>query len=327
MKKVRSVLRYLFVPGHHNNHQPALLSHGALTAYLMLAVASFVIFRNIALQTDNILGFATDISVDRIVELTNAQRQSSGIGTLTYNAQLSEAAAAKANDMMSKGYWAHFGPNGEAPWGFILGAGYQYEYAGENLAKNFMDSGSVVNAWMQSESHRANILNNNYLDIGVAVVNGNLSGEDTTLVVQMFGSRSTIAGESTTNSEPQQVLDEPVQTTPIPVRGRTIPTRAQEPTVGLRADNPTATPVLTEQIVIAPKTSSAANTSPYINLLPAFRLISAVAIAFLIVIFVIDLYHMSRTQFHKHRGKHIAHIIFLLAILIGIYFLGRGAIL
>ncbi len=328
MKKVKSVLRHLFVPGHHNNHHSGALSHFALTAYLVVAVVSFVTLRNISIQTDNVLGFATDISPSRVVELTNNQRQSSGLGTLTYNDQLAVAAAAKAQDMIAKGYWAHFGPSGETPWGFILSSGYQYEYAGENLAKNFMDSGSVVNAWMASETHRANILNSNYKEIGVAILNGNLSGEDTTLVVQMFGSKSQIAGESTDSIQPETSAAPIEQVTMIPVRGRTLPTQYQKQKTNLQAVNPSIAPVLTEQINLTPVTDSPQeNTSPYINLLPAFRLISAIAIGFLIVIFAIDLYHISRTQFHKHRGKHMAHIIFLIAILIGIYFLGRGAIL
>lgn len=323
MKKIKKALRHLFVPGHHNNHHPSALSHMALTVYLVLAFISFVVLRNISLETGNVLGFATDISPSRIVELTNDQRKSAGLSTLTYNESLAAAAAAKAQDMMSKGYWAHFGPSGETPWGFILNAGYQYEYAGENLAKNFMDSGAVVDAWMRSESHRANIMNNNYKEIGVAILNGSLSGEDTTLVVQMFGSKSKIAGVTSEESSPQAESAPVAQTTIIPVRARTMPTQVTKS--NLQAANPTLVPTLTEKIVLTP--SSTEEYSPYLNLFPAFRLISAIAIGFLIIIFAIDLYHVSRTQFHKHRGKHLAHIIFLVAILIGIYFLGRGAIL
>lgn len=328
MKKVKNILRHLFIAGHHNNHHPAILSHAALTAYLVVAVASFVVLRNISTQTSNVLGFATDISPSRVIELTNTQRQSAGLGTLTYNDRLTSAAAAKAQDMMAKGYWAHFGPSGETPWGFILSSGYQYEYAGENLAKNFMDSSAVVDAWMRSESHRANIMNSNYKEIGVAILNGNLAGEDTTLVVQMFGSRSQIADEQTAAPEAQITATQVEQITAIPVRGRTIPTSAQKAKINLEAANPTVTPAFSEQVILTPPAGvPVQQLSPSINLFPAFRLISAVAIALLIVVFMIDLYHVSRTQYHKHRGKHFAHILFLMAILIGIYFLGRGAIL
>jgi hypothetical protein len=66
-------------------------------------------------------------------------------------------------------------------------AGYQYEYAGENLAKNFLFSKNVVEAWMDSPTHRENVLRPEYTDVGFAVVNDVLNGEETTLVVQMFG--------------------------------------------------------------------------------------------------------------------------------------------
>lgn len=321
MKSIQRALRHLFVPGHHNNHHSALTSHRALTAYLILAISSFVLIHHIGQYSDNVLGFATDISPDRIIEVTNAKRQSAGLGTLTYDARLAQAAAAKAQDMMSKGYWAHFGPNGESPWDFILGVNYQYEYAGENLAKNFMDSGAVVEAWMNSETHRANLLNGNYKDIGVAMLNGNLLGEETTLVVQMFGTKSAIAGETTQEVQAPQPTQESLS--PVPVRARTLPT-----------DVPTGTPVPytaqspgTEVEIALPSGEAYTRPSPSINLYPAFRMLSAVSIVFLVIIFTIDLFHISRTQFHRHRGKHLAHMIFLVAILIGMYFLSKGTIL
>ena len=100
---------------------------------------------------------------------------------------MAEAAREKALNMFKNNYWAHYGPNGETPWQFVLEAGYQYEYAGENLAKNFLFSDGVMEAWMDSETHRENILRDEYTEVGFAVVNGLLEGEETTLVVQMFG--------------------------------------------------------------------------------------------------------------------------------------------
>lgn len=325
MHTLRRVLRHVFIPGQHNNHQSAALSHAALSAYLVIAVVAFVVLRNIAIQTQNVLGFATDISPERVIELTNQQRSSNGIGTVSYDALLTQAAYAKAQDMFSKGYWSHFGPSGESPWTFILGAGYQYEYAGENLAKNFMDSGAVVQAWMNSPTHRDNILNTHYRDVGVAVVNGNISGEDTTLVVQMFGSKSVLAQTSTTAPDTRaKTLGE--EATPIPVRARALPqtneitpTRPLLPTIITQSS--------TNLVTSLPEGELKVRRGPYINLFPAFRFMSAFAVALLIVIFMIDLYHLSHTPYDRHRGKHIIHIVFLAAILIGIFFLGKGVIL
>lgn len=135
----------------------------------------------------HILGFATDINTNDLLVQTNTQRQQNGLSALTYNNVLSNAAYQKANDMFDDDYWAHVAPDGKTPWDFIISNGYKYTYAGENLAKDFSKSSSVVSAWMNSPSHRANILNPNYTEVGFAVVNGNLNGEETTLVVQMFG--------------------------------------------------------------------------------------------------------------------------------------------
>ncbi|MDP1629757.1 MAG: CAP domain-containing protein, partial [bacterium] len=87
------------------------------------------------------------------------------------------------------GYFSHVGPEGAEPWYWIKKAGYDYVYAGENLARGFIDANSVFNAWMKSAGHRANILNSRYTEIGVAVLSGNMAGRETTLIVQMFGSR------------------------------------------------------------------------------------------------------------------------------------------
>lgn len=330
MKDFRRILHGLFIPSHRNNHHPHAISHGALTVYLVAAVASFVVLRNIGIQTGNVLGFATDVSVDRVLSLTNEQRLQSGLPALTYSQELSQAAAAKAQDMFGKGYWAHFGPSGESPWNFILGAGYQYEYAGENLAKNFMDSGSLVNAWMSSTTHRDNILNGNYKEIGIAVVNGNLSGEDTTLVVQMFGSRSQLPVATTVTEQETQgsgIVAENIPVVTVTPATEDGPFDSEDRLVLVKSETspiPSNEPETVETITLP---APAKTSSPTLNLLPAFRLIASIAIVILIIIFLIDFYHITRSQFHSHRGKHIAHLIFLIAMLVAIYFLGRGAIL
>ena len=305
----------------------------ALTAYLILGMASFVVLKNIDSQTSNVLGFATDISSDRLFALTNEKRVNNGLPELAYNSQLAAAAAGKAQDMFTKGYWAHFGPNGESPWTFILGSGYSYDTAGENLAKNYTTSGEVVDAWMDSPTHRENVLKSSYRDVGFAVANGNLGGEDTTLVVQMFGSKSLLAPSVPTEAPA------PTQSTQSEVNGaetKAVPVAAHAPTVSPDLKD-TAKPV-----AILPTTSPTPNTNlsaivlqakypqpkPFsLDLYPAFKTIVALLVAFLVSAFVIDLYHLSETEHLVHRGKHIAHVIFLVAILLAMFFLGRGSIL
>ena len=130
------------------------------------------------------------VSSSELVTLANSARAKEGLGNLQTNTKLESAAFAKANDMLEKGYFAHASPDGKTPWDFITEAGYSYVYAGENLAIGYADSAELHNAWMNSASHRDNIMNPNFRDIGVAVVSGQYQGGETTVVVQMFGSTS-----------------------------------------------------------------------------------------------------------------------------------------
>jgi hypothetical protein len=124
---------------------------------------------------------------------------------------LTSAAHAKADNMFDEQYWDHFGPNGETPWQFILASGYSYVYAGENLAKGFTTSEGVHAAWMASASHRENIMNANYKEIGIAVVPGTLLGEDVLLVVQIFGATGSLPE---TNGETSQSVENETDSIP-----------------------------------------------------------------------------------------------------------------
>jgi hypothetical protein len=173
-------LKSLFVPTKENHQKPYLLSKVAIIFYTFVLV-----FVN---SFGGLIGLseveASSITPENIIALTNQERLGYGLNTLSTNAQLSAAALAKANDMFEKQYWDHFGPNGESPWQFIRATGYNYVYAGENLAKGYRTAEGVHEAWMASPTHKANIVSGNYTDIGVAVVEGELLGKQTTLVVR-----------------------------------------------------------------------------------------------------------------------------------------------
>jgi len=204
MEKIKTFIHRLFVPHEENNFRAKSLHTDFLTVYLVIAFLMMIAFK----QDNNVLGFATDISVDKLYQLTNEQRQNNGLSPLSLNSALTLAAQRKAENMFSENYWSHYSPDGKTPWDFILGAGYQYEYAGENLAKNFLFSNGVVDAWMNSTTHRDNLLKKEYTEVGYAIVNGVLNGEQTTLVVQEFGKpiASSFTPPSVQVSVPQQIL-------------------------------------------------------------------------------------------------------------------------
>lgn len=133
--------------------------------------------------------FATEINSSNIINLTNRERSRNNIQILTENSELASAADSKANDMLNNRYFEHFSPDGKTPWNFIKGNNYDYRFAGENLAMDFKTSEGIHNAWMKSGSHKKNILNSNYEEIGIGIVKGDFNGNETTMVVQMFGTK------------------------------------------------------------------------------------------------------------------------------------------
>ncbi|PIR83995.1 hypothetical protein COU18_01135 [Candidatus Kaiserbacteria bacterium CG10_big_fil_rev_8_21_14_0_10_51_14] len=125
-----------------------------------------------------------------LVDLANGDRADNSLGTLTMNPILVAAAQAKADDMAGKGYFAHTAPDGTDSWHWFQEAGYTFSYAGENLAVDFSDSVDVERAWMQSPTHRDNILGQQFTEIGIATAQGMYEGRFTTFVVQMFAAPS-----------------------------------------------------------------------------------------------------------------------------------------
>lgn len=183
-----------FVPHRHRidepQHRAHLISVTALLVYLQLVAVFGFGFYILKVAGSSVLGTAT-YSAAEIIRLTNQQRNLNGLAGLSENKQLNRAAEAKAADMLAFDYWAHYSPQGKSPWNFINDAGYQYTYAGENLARDFEDAEGVVTAWMNSPSHRSNMLDENFREIGVAVASGKLGGREGVLVVQEFGANPT----------------------------------------------------------------------------------------------------------------------------------------
>lgn len=125
----------------------------------------------------------------KIISETNLQRmQNANLPALKESSKLDAAAAAKANDILLNQYFEHVSPAGIDPGKLVQSHGYEYIVAGENLILgNFLSEKEVVQNWMDSPGHRANILNNRYTEIGVAIVKGTYKGETVWVGVQEFG--------------------------------------------------------------------------------------------------------------------------------------------
>lgn len=235
------------LPSTKNNHHPHVLRPLGLSVVLGLILFSNLGYNYTTARQMQVLGYATSISANEVINLSNQQRAANGISALTYSGQLAQAAYVKAQDMFAKDYWSHYNPEGQGPAYFIASSGYNYSTGGENLAKDFNTSAGVVNAWMNSAGHRANILQGAYVHTGVAVVNGNFQGADTTLVVAMYG-----APQAT----PPPPAPAPVAPTPAPAAPKPpAPSSSQTQATTQPAESTTPTPEATDQ-------SQLAETSP-----------------------------------------------------------------
>jgi hypothetical protein len=203
----RHVGRHLkdhFIPHEGNDHLPHVLHHRVLVLYSAFLVLVKISVLTLPLFLPYNQAQLLAITPSNIVTLTNQSRSDYGLAVLSENAKLTVAAQNKARDMMKKGYFAHYSPDGVSPWYWITQAGYDYSFAGENLAIRFSTAEGVSEAWLASPAHRANILSKDFSEIGVAVLTDNFGSEGVaTLVVQMFGRPQ--SGATTPQPVPQQV--------------------------------------------------------------------------------------------------------------------------
>jgi hypothetical protein len=183
--QLRRHMKLAFVPHHANQYRPHLIRRYGIAALLVVIIGVQVGYNYST--TGTVLGDKAAISTDTLLTDTNAERVKNKLPPLALDGKLSQAAFLKAKDMLAHQYWAHTAPNGATPWQWFSEAGYNYSYAGENLAKNFHSADAVTAAWIASPEHEANIVDEHYTQVGFAVVDGVLSGKETTLVVALYG--------------------------------------------------------------------------------------------------------------------------------------------
>jgi len=163
----------------------------------------------------NVLGYATNMSVSGLLDGTNQQRVANGLGNLALSGTLNQAAQAKAADMAAKDYWSHNSPSGETPWTFISATGYAYHTAGENLAYGFTSPSDTITGWMNSPGHRANILNTSFTQVGFGIIDiANYQGQGAqTLVVAMYALPTTSPVPAAAAPSPTPIAKAAVLTT------------------------------------------------------------------------------------------------------------------
>jgi len=223
--------KQFILPSEDNNYKSRFLQSNGLFYCVVLLLALKITTALIPINIPHNIFFA-DITKSALENFVNQTRQSLGLKPLSENAKLNQAAQLKAENMVQDQYFNHTSPSGVSPWFWFSQAGYKYKYAGENLAIGFYDSQEVYNAWLNSPSHKANIINPNYTDVGTAVLSG-FGQNNTIVVVQEFAS-------------------------PLPAKAVTV-NNNQKPAAVQPAKNKTAEAVKPAPTIEAQNTQTAAN--------------------------------------------------------------------
>jgi len=263
MKRIAKTLKKYFVPHEENDHRPHILRRKIISfACLVMLVGelAFILGTSFIVPHSNLFGI---ILGSALTDETNSQRAADNLSKLHMNPLLQAAAQEKANDMAANNYFAHTSPAGKTPWYWFASVGYNFIYAGENLAVNFSDSEDVTNAWMNSPEHRANILNANFTEIGMATAQGEFNGSPAIYVVELFGTPATAGApiamahtEAPTNTATHPV---PPVTTPVVIASETAALGNIEQTfVAVKGAETGTAPIA---VVHAAQTSSEANTA------------------------------------------------------------------
>jgi uncharacterized protein YkwD len=334
-KSLLHTLKKWVYPHEHNDHHPHAIRHQALSLYIAILLTFNIGYNLFVAHSNQVLGFATAISQQEIIRLTNVERAKAGAPTVTENTQLNQAAMLKAKNMFEEDYWAHYAPSGKSPWYWFDQAGYAYTLAGENLARDFDTSQGVINGWMNSPSHKANMLATGYKDIGIAVLNGVLGGRETTLVVQHFGTPVTIASNSTPST--QGAISNPPQQSP-PVA---------KPQVSLQTAPSQATPVQDQTLIAqeqSPRLTGAAGIPfispdliaalPYQLLNPApmhtwstQQVMTVIFLLGLMLLFIFDFAVLHKKQIQRPHSHSLLHAGMMAVAVVVVLYSTSGGVL
>ncbi len=153
-----------------------------------MSIAAFVFFLFQANQVQSVRKTQVGYEAVDLHSVINRERIQRDISPLLVNDKLMAAAQEKAEDMQKNNYFSHISPvNGKAWSEFIKDNDYTYKEAGENLANGYDSVEEMVEAWLNSPSHRENLLNESVSETGFGIVSGDLNNYPTTFVVQVFG--------------------------------------------------------------------------------------------------------------------------------------------
>lgn len=319
--KVFRHLKLFFFSHKENKHTPHILRE--MTLILILLMTFFflgVSYARYFYFHKTVLGANVESSI--LIDLTNEARIRHNKIPLIKNLNLENAANMKADDMITNNYFAHNSPNGVTPWFWIKKAGYNFIYAGENLAIDFTDSIDIEEAWLKSPEHRANILNGDFKEIGISTKAGKSEGKYTIFVVQMFGTENNFSNRSSLDRAPKRTNDSIINKK---VTDSNI-SHDEEFVAEINLKEEKEESV--DQKILGEATTTVINNTNYEKYSSSlqktifyfwYRLNSLYKIIIFLILFSIS--SLFFVEFKKHHWKHILYgMISILVIILALYF-------
>src|SRR3989344_4401430 len=187
---MKKTLKKYFIPHAENNYHPHILHTKRAVLYTAVFIALKAIVIGFVLLLPSAVFVLPDILAEqqsKIIALTNELRLEKGLPGLAVSDTLNFSSDIKAVDMAEKGYFSHVSPEGRKLAYYLRQVGYKYTVAGENLALGFSSAEDVVNAWIKSPTHYANLIDEDYKEMGVSLESGLYEGQTTVYAVEHFG--------------------------------------------------------------------------------------------------------------------------------------------
>ena len=260
------MLRHLhnfFIPHAGNDHRPHALRPRALKWYVALLVGVKVIAVTLLFSSyPDFARLSGDIA-EEVVRMVNASRAQLALSPLILDPALTRAAELKAQDMLGRGYFEHVSPDGKMPWEWITTQSYRFQSMGENLAMDFTTGESAHLALMRSDTHRTNILEKRYQNIGIGVATGNFAGRETNILVEFFAAPSTARTAAAASAVPpvsaKPALPVPAEAPSSAVASAPVPSPVEVLPIRFEAADAPAAPAAAA-VMPAPAQTPAADT-------------------------------------------------------------------
>lgn len=305
-----------FVPHKDNDWKPHLFREASTAIIFSIIVALFIVAvsgRFILINTD-----LTALILPKVlVDYANQDRETKNYRHLAISPVLERAAQLKADDMAKNEYFAHKSPEGKTPWYWFQQVGYDFAYAGENLAVNFNDSVDVNTAWMNSPGHRDNIMNSNFTEIGIATAEGMYQGRKTIFVVQLFGRpavEETLLPKPIATTTPKTSTKPAVTTTATTTASSTAVVLSESVSSEVLAENGT-----NELFISVQKKSAeaAVTNSKYSNFIERGIMSPSKTLAFIYIAIALMLLIAIITRiFVEMKKQHMRHILLAVGLII-----------